>query len=130
MAEIEPLTAFTNDQLADLARAEALGLWREHRKLELVAGAIAAPVSAFLVGSVVYILGGASQGIPYGTIIAAIVAAGLGAAITLVIIYGYYRFIEAPSNLYFETHERVIYVQHLLEEEKAKNAAPKLAGRI
>lgn len=130
MADIKSLDAFTADQLADLARAEASVLWHDHRKLEMIAGAIAAPLSAFLVGAAVYLFGSSPPGIPYGAIVAGVVAAVLGTTLTLGIIYGYYRFIEAPSNLYFKTNRQLSDVQQLLEQEKAKNADPKLAGHI
>src|SRR2546428_442311 len=130
MADLQIPTAFTDDELADLARAEAGVLWRKHRKLEMIAGAIAAPVSAFLVGGIMYIFGGVSKGIPYNAIAAAIVAAILGAIITLVFIYGYYRFIEAPSNLYFKTHRELEKARLLLDEEKAKTGDAQISGDI
>ncbi|MDX6577867.1 MAG: hypothetical protein QOE96_3820 [Blastocatellia bacterium] len=130
MADLQIPAAFTDDQLADLAKAEALVLWHKHRKLEMIAGGIAAPVSAFLVGATVYLFGSASAGIPYSAIAGAIAAAILGTAITLAFIYGYYRFIEAPSNLYFKTYRQMVDVQQVLADEQAKNAEPNLVGQI
>src|SRR5262249_8879005 len=72
----------------------------------------------------------ASPGIPYGAITGGIAAGVLGAVITLVFIYGYYRFIEAPSDLYLKTYRQLINVQQALDEERAKNAEPRLVGRI
>jgi hypothetical protein len=123
--------AFTDDQLADLVRAEASILWRDHRKLEMGASAIAAPVSAFLVALAVYLLGyPPAAGMPWGAIGAGVAAAIIAIPITLGIIYSYYRFVEAPTNLYIKVNSKLANTCQLLEDEEARNAAPKLAGQI
>jgi len=116
--------------MADLVRAEARALFHGHRKLEMNASAIAASLSAFLVAAAVYVFGSVPAGIPYGAIFAGLVAAILGMALTLSIIYGYYRFVEAPSNLYLESTRNLVELQQRLETETAKNAKPTLEGKI
>ena len=124
------LEAFTPAQLNERARAEALILWRKHRKLEIVAGAIAGPVSGFLFGAASYLFGTNSQGLIGTAVLSGAVAAITIATITLAIIYGFYRFIEAPRTLYFNAEKRLLELSTLLQSEKAKNAAPELAGRV
>src|ERR1044072_512456 len=98
----EALQSHTNDDdPAVLVRGaisqECRRLWRGHRKLELLATTLAAPASGFIVGLLVYLLGG--SGLIWSAIGAGALAAVLGTALVLTIIYAYYRLIEAPRNV-------------------------------
>lgn len=90
-----------DDDLSPLVSAaikhECRTLWRGHRKLELLATTLAAPTSGFVVGLVVYLFGG--SGLIWSAIGAGVLAAILGTLIVLLLIYAYYRFIEAPRNV-------------------------------
>lgn len=109
-------------------RFEARSLWREHRKLEMIATAIAAPASAFAVGWLYHLLSG--RAIPWSAVGAGLVAAILSIPITLLLIYSYYFVVAAPRSLYEKSKRQLLLVQSELKAEKTKNAEPRLAGRI
>lgn len=103
MSELsEALQSHTHgDDLPALVSAaikhECRTLWRRHRKLELLATTFAAPVAGFIGGFVVYVFGGSA--LLWSAVAAGVLAAVLGALLVLLIIYCYYRFIEAPRNV-------------------------------
>jgi len=109
-------------------RYETRSLWREHHKLEMIATAIAAPASAFVVGWLFHLFSGSAM--PWGAVGAGIVAAVLSIPITLFLIYSYYFVVAAPRSLYEKCRRQLVLVEGQLEAEKAKNAEPRLVGRI
>jgi hypothetical protein len=124
-----PVSAFTDSELAVLVQDEASSLWRAHKPLEIYASAIAGVLTGLVVGAGTYLFG-ASTGFPYGAVIVGVFTAILTAILTALIIYGYFRFILAPSNLYFKTHRALEETQRLLREEQARLGDAQISAEI
>ena len=133
MSELPSIPAkANNDELWELSRTamsrETRALWREHRKLELTATSLAAPISAIVVAMGVYLAGGSP--LVWSAIGAGVLAAFIGTAVTLLLMYTYYSVVEAPRRLCQRSFQTIQVLQNALEQEQARNARARLVGDI
>jgi hypothetical protein len=113
LEKLVPLSSSEGTTSADIRRETGI-LWREHRKLEMAATAITTPVSALFVGYLFHLLSGAAM--EWGAFVAGLIAALITVPLTLVVMYYYFRIVEAPRSLYARTKGELLSAQAQLNE--------------